>query len=50
MPKHLKDTYIEMLFQSRIQMIDPLIMSPDEISDILESCYPLYEQINQRDH
>ena len=50
MPQHLKDPYIEMLFQSRIQMIDPIIMNPDEINDILESCYPLYEQLNERDH
>ena len=49
MTQEEKDLYIMMLIQSRLNIIEPFIMNPDEINEILESCLPLYEYLNQKD-
>ena len=49
MTDELKYTYLEMLFQSRLQMIDPYMLPSDVNSDILESCWPIYVELNQRE-
>lgn len=45
-----KNEYIRLLLKSRLAIIDPFIMTDDEINTILESCWPLYEHLNQKEN
>jgi len=49
MYNNIPDRYIKMLLQSRLNIIEPMLMDSDEINEILESCLPLYEHLSQKE-